>query len=314
MKSQSLEKDILFKIPSVRGILKRSYKLSDMNWFKVGGKAEVLFFPNDLKDLQNLIKKIDKNIPISVIGAGSNTLIRDGGLGGIVIKLGKPFCKLEVLKMNKVRVGAAYNCIKLSRKLAKQNLSGLEFFTGIPGTVGGAIFMNAGAFDVQTSNVLEEIKVLDKEGKIKKFFKEELKMSYRSALIPDNSIIIEATFICKKDKANKIFDKIKCFEKKRSRSQPIKKATGGSTFKNPKNRKAWKLIKDSGCEGMFVGKAKLSEMHSNFIINEGRCSSNDIETLGENIRKKVKDSFGVELEWEIKIIGSKKKYKRFFYD
>ena len=312
MRNYKMFKNQLINIPEVKGEIRKEYKLSQINWFKVGGDAEVLFLPKDLKDLRIFLSKLSENIPLTIIGAGSNTLIRDGGLGGVVVKLGKSFSALKILNDYRIQVGASYNCIKLSRILANKNLSGLEFFSGIPGTVGGAVSMNAGAFGSETSDFLVGIKVLDRKGNIKSYKRTELKMSYRFSMIPKSNIILEAIFNCKKDKSQNILKTIETFQKKRSNSQPIKNATGGSTFKNPDNAKAWKLIKDSGCEDMFEGGATLSKMHSNFIINSGNCSSADIEKLGEKIRKKVKAVKGINLEWEIKIIGSKKKYKRYF--
>ena len=311
IKNKTINKS-LYDFPKVKGKFKREFDLSKLNWFKVGGSAEVLFLPKDLEDLQNLLSSLKRNIPVIVLGAGSNTLIRDGGLAGIVIKLGKPFSNIDFLNDNKIQVGAAFNCIKLSRLLAKNNLSGLEFFSGIPGTVGGSIAMNAGAFGHETSDFLDGIKVLDRKGKIKKIMKNELKMTYRYSSIPKDNIIYEAIFRCKAGEKNKILKKISVLQKRRNMSQPIKNSTGGSTFKNPKNRKAWELIKLSGCEDMKVGGARLSKLHSNFIINSGNCSSSDIENLGELIREKVKSNLGINLNWEIKIIGSKQKHIRYF--
>ncbi len=311
MKGIDIENKI-YELPKAKGELKKKYKLSQINWFKVGGDAEVLFIPKNFEDLKYFLKELNNKVPVIILGAGSNILIRDGGLGGIVIKLGKAFSELEVFNELYVKVGAAYNCIKLSRKLAKWNLSGLEFFSGIPGTIGGAVYMNAGAFGSETSSVLEEIKILDRKGNLKKYTKEELKMSYRKSSITKSQVITEAVFKCKKKDGIKVLKKIKELEHQRNITQPIKYFTGGSTFKNPKDNKAWKLIKESGCQGMQVGGAKLSKLHANFIINSGKCTSSDIENLGEKIRDKVEANSGIKLEWEIKILGSKEKYKRYF--
>ena len=302
------------KIPNVKGIVKRNYTLSNNTWFRVGGKAEIFFIPKDIEDLVTLLKNLNKNIPIKVLGAGSNTLVRDGGVSGVTIKLDKSFSKLTYLDNQKIYVEAGLNCTKLARETAKNNLGGLEFLSGIPGTVGGAIKMNAGAYGSETSNFLDEITVVNREGKVKSYFKKDLKMSYRKSSLKKNEIVVSAIFKCKKENKISITKKIKGFNEKRIKTQPVKFKTSGSTFKNPLKCKAWKLIKDSGCENLSKGGAIVSSLHSNFIINQGIAKAIDVEDLGKEIIEKVFTKFGIKLDWEVKIIGSKNKFRKYFND
>ncbi len=301
-------------VPKVRGEIKKDFNLSRLTWFKVGGKAEVFFIPKDKTDLINFLLKLDKNVPIKVLGAGSNTLVRDGGISGVTISLIKNFSKISYLKNCLVLVGAGVNCIKLSRDYTLKSLEGLEFFSGIPGTVGGAIKMNAGAYGKETSDMLEKVVTVNRNGKIKEYNKNELKMSYRKSSIDKNEIIIQALFKCKKGEKNKIEKCIKKLKEKREETQPIKLKTSGSTFKNPKKNKAWKLIKKSGCSKLKKGGASVSSLHSNFLVNNGIAKAKDVEELGKIIISKVKKNFGIKLNWEIKIIGTKNKYRKYFND
>ncbi len=299
-------------IPSVSGTIKKDFNLSTLTWFKVGGKAEVFFIPKDKKDLVSFLKKLDKNTPIKVLGAGSNILIRDGGIRGVTISLVKNFSNISYIKNQKILVGAGVNCIKLSRDCALKSLKGLEFFSGIPGTVGGAIRMNAGAYGHETSDILEKILTVTKRGKIKEYNKEELKMSYRKNSLNKDEIILQALFTCKKGKKKHIQDDINKLRERRQKTQPITLKTSGSTFKNPSNLQAWKLIKQSGCSKLKKGGAEVSSLHTNFLVNQGIASAGDVEELGSMIIDKVKKKFGVTLQWEIKIIGSKNKYRKYF--
>ena len=301
-------------IPSVSGVIKKDFSLAKLTWFKVGGKAEVFFIPKDKKDLINFLKKLDNNTPIKILGAGSNILVRDGGIRGVTISLVKSFSNILYYKNQKILVGAGVNCIKLSRESASRSMEGLEFFSGIPGTVGGAIRMNAGAYGQQTSDILEKIITVTTNGKVKVYYKEELKMSYRKSSLNKNEIIVEAIFKCKKGKKNNIENNIKKLKKIREKTQPIKLKTSGSTFKNTIKVKAWELIKQSGCSNLKKGGAKVSSLHSNFIVNQGLAKAKDVEDLGKMIINKVKKKFGISLNWEIKIIGTKNKYRKFFND
>ncbi len=301
-------------IPKVSGIIKKDFNLASLTWFKVGGKAEIFFIPKNKEDLINFLKKIDKDAPLKILGAGSNILVRDGGIRGVTISLVKSFSNISYLNNQKVYVGAGVNCIKLSRESASKSLEGLEFLSGIPGTVGGAIKMNAGAYGYETSDVLEKIVTVDRYGEIKEYDKEDLKMSYRKNSLNKNQIIIQALFKCKKGKKYIIQNNIKEFKKRREETQPIKLKTSGSTFKNPIQIKAWKLIKQSGCSNLKKGGAEVSSLHSNFLVNQGVAKAKDVEDLGKLIISKVKKKFGIKLNWEIKIIGTKNKYRKYFND
>ena len=305
-------KSLFNKVPRVEGLLKRNFSLSNLTWFKVGGEAEIYFIPKNIDDLINFLKNLKKEIPIKILGAGSNTLVRDGGIGGVTIKLAKNFSEIRYMKNYKVLLGAGLSCIKLARESAKKSLTGFEFFSGIPGTIGGAIKMNAGSYGNQTSDCLEQIVTINRQGKIKKYQRSEIKMSYRSTSLKKNEIIVQAIFSCKKGNLLDIKKKLIKLNNERKKTQPIKLKTSGSTFKNPYKLKAWELIRNSGCSELEIGGAKVSSLHSNFIINNGIAKARDVEELGNVIRDKVKRRFGVKLNWEIKIIGSKKKYRKYF--
>ncbi|MAH89224.1 MAG: UDP-N-acetylenolpyruvoylglucosamine reductase [Pelagibacterales bacterium] len=291
----------------LKGKIIFNYELASYTWLKTGGKADIFFAPKDTNDLKFFLENLNKNIPFFILGAGSNTLFRDLGFNGAVIKLSKSFDYIKFINNKEFKVGAATNCIKMARFLAKNYTAGYEFFSGIPGSIGGAIKMNAGAYGFETSQYLIKIKILNrKNGEIKNILSKDYQMNYRYTNFPDEYIFLEGTFKYLRSKnTTDSLNKIKNLIKERQLPQPIQEKTSGSTFKNPKNFKAWKLIQDSGCKNYKLGKAHLSKMHSNFIINKGNATSNDIERLGEEIIKKVYEKFGVKLVWEIKIIGRK---------
>ena len=301
-------------IPSVNGTIKKDFNLSRLTWFKVGGRAEVFFTPKDKDDLINFLKKLDKDAPLKILGAGSNILVRDGGIRGVTISLVKSFTEISYLKNQKVSAGAGVNCIKLSRECTSKSLTGLEFFSGIPGTVGGAIKMNAGAYGQETSDILEKVITVNRNGKVKEYNKKDLKMSYRKNSLRKDEIVIQAIFKCKIGKKITIQNNIKELKKRREKTQPVKLKTSGSTFKNPIKLKAWKLIKLSGCSNLKKGGAEVSSLHSNFLINYGVAKAKDVEDLGKIIIDKVKKKFGIKLDWEIKIVGTKNKYRKYFND
>ena len=292
------------RIPKVMGKVVFNSNMSSLTWLKAGGEAKVFYSPLDVSDLQQFLIKLDNKIAVYILGGGSNTLFRDCGYDGVVIKLNKKFDYLNILNKKKIKVGAATNCIKLARTLANNGIGGLEFLSGIPGTVGGAIKMNAGAYGKETSNFLEEIKVINRAGKIKSIIAKEYNMDYRETNFPDDYIFLEATFSCKARDVKENLNIIKKLNKKRRLTQPITEKTSGSSFKNPKKFKAWKLIEESGCSNYKNGDACISDMHANFIINKGSASSSNIEKLGESIKEKVLEKFGIELIWEIQIIGN----------
>ena len=291
----------------LNGKLLFNFNLASQTWLKTGGNADIFFIPEDIKDLKKFLKSIKNNLSFYILGAGSNTLFRDFGFDGAVIKLSKKFDYIKFINTQEFKVGAATNCIRLARFLAKNFATGLEFFSGIPGSIGGAIKMNAGAYGNETSEFLTKIKILDrKDGKIKEILSKDFKMNYRETSFPDEYIFLEGTFkYFKNNSASENLKKINKLVLQRQLTQPIQEKTSGSTFKNPMHKKAWELIQESGCQNYKLGKAHLSSIHSNFIINKGGATSNEIEKLGEKIIYKVHQKFGIKLAWEIKIIGRK---------
>ena len=291
----------------LNGKLSFHFNLASHTWLKTGGNADIFFIAEDVNDLRKFLKIIKNTLSFYILGAGSNTLFRDYGFDGAVIKLGKNFDYIKLINNKEFKVGAATNCIKLSRFLARNYATGLEFFSGIPGSIGGAIKMNSGAYGHETSKFLTKIKILNcKDGKIKEVFAKNYQMNYRQTSFPDEYIFLEATFrYVKNNNISENLKKIDELVSQRALTQPIQEKTSGSTFKNPMHIKAWKLIQESGCKNYKLGKAHLSKIHSNFIINRGGATSNDIEKLGEKIIHKVHQKFGIKLAWEIKIIGRK---------
>ena len=278
--------------------------LSKYNWFNLGGSAELFFRPENENQLKEFLDDIKKNnLKISILGAGSNLLIRDGGIKGAVIKLGSKFSSIKLLDKKTIEVGASALDRKVSDYAKESGISGFEFLACIHGSIGGAIVMNSGCYGSEISNILYSMKIMDFEGKLKIIKKDEIKFSYREINLPKNSIILSAVFegiISSKEIIEKKQNELINMKKK---SQPSRIKTGGSTFKNQENKKAWSLIKESGCDNFFEGDAKISEKHSNFFINAGKASASDIEKLIFKVRQEVKNKTGVNLELEIKIIG-----------
>ena len=288
-------------LPKIKGTYKRNFPLSKLTWFQTGGKAEILFIPKDLSDLQFFLKNI-KNTPINIIGGGSNLLIRDGGIKGVVIKLGSGFDFVN-FKKNYILCGASVKNINLSNKMAKREIKGYEFLSTIPGTIGGSIFMNAGCFGKEIKSLIKSVIVLNKRGNLIELEKKIINFKYRFSSINKNYFIVATKLKISRGSALDIRKNIKKFLNLRKKTQPNKVLTGGSTFINPKRKKAWKLIKDSGCENMVVGGARISDKHCNFLVNTGYANSKDLETLGNKIRSKVFKKTGEKLNWEIKRIG-----------
>ena len=280
--------------------------LAKYNWFNVGGSAEIFFRPISLDQLCEFYKAI-KNLskPIHLIGAGSNILVRDGGVKGVVIKLGSKLSYLKRIEKNIIEAGAATLDKNLANFAMENSIGGFEFMSCIPGSVGGAIIMNSGCYDEDISTIIKSVKILNIHGDVEEIEKDDIQFVYRSSSIKKNSIIISAKFEgIVKDKYS-IKKKQEDLINKKKETQPKNIKTGGSTFKNPPNLKAWKLIDDSDCKNISVGKAKISNLHSNFFINSGNASSKDIETLMQTVKKKVEDKTGISLELEIKLIGEK---------
>jgi UDP-N-acetylmuramate dehydrogenase len=294
--------DLLARLPDVRGKLRADAELSKVNWFQVGGTAEILFKPEDADDLAVFMAHKPADVAVTVLGVGSNLLVRDGGIDGVVIRLGKGFTDCHV-EGDRIIVGAG--CLNSSAvKVAHDNgIGGLEFLSGIPGGIGGALAMNAGAYGNETKHILVEAEVVDPHGHIHILTPEKLHYSYRHCGLPEGWIFTRATLQGVKEDTNTIAARIEKIASERASTQPIRSRTGGSTFKNPEGHKAWKLIEAAGCRGHRVGGAEMSQLHCNFMINTGTATAQDLETLGEEVRMRVFEHSGIMLEWEIKRIG-----------
>ena len=278
--------------------------LKNINWFQVGGNADLLFRPKDSQELQEFLK-IKGDLAIFVMGVGSNIIIRDKGFRGCVIRLGKGFIKKEILQNNRIMVGAANLDLNIALFAAQHNIAGLEFLSGIPGTIGGAVKMNAGAYGGEISDILEQACGYDLDGTYHEFNNQEMNYKYRISNPPTQLIYTHAILSGKSGKAETIKNKIAEIQKNREASQPLRHKTGGSSFKNPAGYKAWELIDKAGCRGLKIGDAIMSEKHCNFMINQGNATAADLENLGNMVKNKVKESCNISLEWEIKIIGEK---------
>ncbi|MFK5599676.1 UDP-N-acetylmuramate dehydrogenase [Methylobacterium sp. HMF5984] len=289
--------------PALRGRLLVNAALSDLTWFRVGGPAQVLFTPADEEDLAHLLAGLDPEIPVTVIGLGSNLIVRDGGIPGVTIRLGgKAFGAVEV-DGDRLQAGTAVPDMRLAKAAAEASLDGLAFFRGIPGSVGGALRMNAGAHGGETTDVLLEARGVDRRGALRRFGHAEMGFTYRHAAAPDDVIFTSALFRGRPGERAAIEAEMARVTAAREAAQPIRERTGGSTFKNPPGGKAWQLVDAAGCRGLTRGGAQVSEMHCNFLINRDRATAADIEGLGEEVRRRVRETSGVELHWEIKRIG-----------
>jgi UDP-N-acetylmuramate dehydrogenase len=280
--------------------------LDDITWFGVGGKAQVLYRPENDDDLASFMKQRPKNIAVCIIGVGSNLLVRDGGVKGVVVRLGIPFSKVDVSD-EYIRCGSASLNSKIAKEAMKKQIGGLEFLSGIPGTIGGAVKMNAGSFGREMKDILVSATVIDENGTKREMSGKDLGFAHRTSIIPNNWIITGALLRGYKEDNAKIKENMEEIRIKRQESQPRGARTGGSTFKNPDGLKAWELIEKAGCRGLKVGGAMVSNKHCNFIINSGGATAQDIEELGLLVQKKVKEKTNIELEWEIKRLGVAKK-------
>ena len=289
----------------ISGKISFNENLSKLSWFNLGGPAKVLFRPKSLQELSLFLKEIKGIKKIKVLGIGSNTLIRDGGFDGIIIKFGNSFSHLSLFNSNTIIAGASALDKNVSNFALKNSISGFEFMSCIPGTVGGAVRMNSGCYGNDISKILISVQVMDFDGNVKAIQSSDIKFYYRGSSLDNNLIIISATFKGKKDNNLNVQQKINSFMKEKKNTQPSKIKTCGSTFKNPENQKAWKLIKDSGCAGMAVGDAQISEKHCNFFVNKGNAKSKDLEQLINQVQSKVLEKTGINLELELQIIGEK---------
>ncbi|MBN9544976.1 MAG: UDP-N-acetylmuramate dehydrogenase [Alphaproteobacteria bacterium] len=289
-------------LPPVRGSIARDAALKDMMWFRAGGPADVLFRPADVDDLGMFLAARSRDIPVYVIGVGSNLLVRDGGMPGTVVRLPASFGKIEA-SGTRIRAGAAALDAHVARVAADAGIAGLEFLRGVPGTVGGALRMNAGCYGREIADIFVEATALDGEGNLLTLTPADMGFSYRHSEAREDLIFVEAVFEGTPDKPEAIKARMEELAANREASQPIRAKTGGSTFKNPPGHKAWELIDRAGCRGLMHGAAQVSEKHCNFLINTGDATAAAIEALGEEVRRKVRETQGVSLEWEIKRIG-----------
>jgi UDP-N-acetylmuramate dehydrogenase len=297
--------DLKSRMPELRGRLTANAPLSEITWFRVGGPAQVLFAPADEADLAYFLKNIGTDVPVFVVGLGSNLLVRDGGVPGVVIRLGRGFNEITT-DGTRLTAGTAVPDVKVARAAAEAGIAGLSFYRGIPGSIGGALRMNAGAHGTETKDVLVSTRAVDRNGNIHVLSLADMKFTYRHCGIPDDWIFTQAIYEGKPgdpDEIQKEMDEVADY---REKNQPVRERTGGSTFKNPPGNSAWKLVDGAGCRGLRVGGAKVSEMHCNFLINDQKASGEDVETLGETVRARVKATSGVALEWEIIRLGEPK--------
>jgi UDP-N-acetylmuramate dehydrogenase len=294
--------DLKAKLPQLRGRLLANESLAPLTWFRVGGPAQAPFMPEDEADLAYLLANLPAEILVTVVGLGSNLIVRDGGIAGVVIRLGRGFSDIKV-EGERIRTGTAVPDVRVAQAAQKAGLAGLAFLRGIPGAIGGALRMNGGAYGRETKDTLIEARGVDRAGNVRVFTNGDMHYTYRHCGVPDDVIFTEALFAGTPGDPAAIAAEMDKITESREATQPIKSRTGGSTFKNPPGHKAWQLIDAAGCRGLIVGDAQVSEMHCNFLINRGNATAADIETLGETVRKRVNENSGVALEWEIKRIG-----------
>jgi UDP-N-acetylmuramate dehydrogenase len=290
------------KLPPVRGRITPFAHLGPMTWFGVGGAAEILFKPADKQDLIDFIKNCPKDIPVMALGVASNLIIRDGGIPGVVIRLGREFSEIKAVGTDIVTGSAALD-MNVALVALKNNITGLEFLSGIPGTIGGALRMNAGAYNGETADALVSAEVLFRDGTLRQMTPQEMGMRYRHNDLPDEVIFLGCTLKGAAGDYAAIENKMLEIKNKRGETQPIKSKTGGSTFANPEGQKAWQLIDEAGCRGLKVGGAEMSQMHANFMLNTGHATAADLERLGEEVRQRVYAKSKIMLEWEIRRIG-----------
>jgi UDP-N-acetylmuramate dehydrogenase len=291
-------------MPKVRGKLTANARLAPLVWFKSGGNAQWLFEPADVEDLVDFLVELDTELPVMALGLGSNLIVRDGGVPGVVVRLGKAFSKIEQVDETTLRCGGGASGILVSSTARDSGIAGLEFLRGIPGTVGGFVRMNGGAYGREVSDILVSAKLVLRSGDLVELPLEKLGYTYRNSEIPEGAVVVEATFRGEPGDPAAIAAEMDAIARAREESQPLRSRTGGSTFKNPHGHKAWVLIDAAGCRGLTVGDAQVSEKHCNFLLNLGSASSADIEALGEEVRRRVEAKTNILLEWEIQRVGA----------
>ena len=291
-------------LPKLEGVAERGGGLADFIWFRTGGPAEWLVRPKDEADLGQFLSELDQGVPVTPIGVGSNLIVRDGGVGGVVVRLPKSFAKVTIESGNRVRAGGGAMGITVASAARDAGIAGLEFLRGIPGTTGGAVRMNAGAYGREVKDILVEARLVLRDGTIETWPLDRLGYSYRHSAVPDGAVVVEALFQGVPGDVQAIGAEMDRIAAEREASQPLRSRTGGSTFKNPTGHKAWALIDASGCRGLRIGNAQVSEKHCNFLLNLGNATSAQIEELGEEVRRRVMERTNILLEWEIQRIGS----------
>jgi len=289
-------------MPKLRGRLLANQSLAELTWFRVGGPAQLLFIPEDETDLSHFLANLPLDVAVTVVGLGSNLIVRDGGVPGAVVRLGRGFGEIAVEGLA-LRAGAAVPDVKVARAAQDAGIAGLSFMRGIPGGIGGALRMNGGAYGRETRDALTEARAVDRQGRVHVLSNAEMHYTYRHCGAPEDYIFTQATFHGERGDPAVIAAEMAKITEARETTQPVKSRTGGSTFKNPPGRKAWQLIDAAGCRGLRLGGVQVSEMHCNFLINLGGATAADIETLSETVRRRVKEHANVDLEWEIKRIG-----------
>lgn len=293
----------LFTIPTPGGKLTANAPLAPLVWFKSGGAADLLFEPASTEALASFLRSLPDWVPVMALGLGSNLIIRDGGFPGVVVRLGKSFAKVDVLDATMLRCGGGASGILVSSTARDAGIGGLEFLRSIPGTVGGFVRMNGGAYGREVKDILVDCDIILRSGERQSLSLDALHYSYRHSELPDGAVVIGATFRGVENAPEAIQAEMDRIAASREASQPLRSKTGGSTFKNPEGHKAWALVDAAGCRGLTIGGAQVSEKHTNFLINSGDATSADIEALGEEVRRRVKEHSGVELQWEIQRVG-----------
>jgi UDP-N-acetylmuramate dehydrogenase len=295
------------RLPPVRGRVRTGAALAPVAWFRVGGPADILFRPADIEDLALFLAQCPADIPVTTIGVASNLLIRDGGVRGVVVRLGGAFAQVSIAQVSvtegRIVAGAGALDMTVAAEAGAAGLAGLEFLSGIPGTIGGAIRMNAGAYGSEIADIVESATIVTRTGAVRRLDRAALGLSYRRSDLPEGAIVVEATLIGRPDEPEAIAARMAGIQARRAATQPVRARTGGSTFANPPGEAAWALIDRAGCRGLRVGGAQVSELHCNFLINTGDATAGELEALGEEVRRRVRAESGLELAWEILRIG-----------
>ena len=293
----------ILEILELSGKAERGGSLADFIWFRTGGPAEWLVRPQSVEDLADFLRRLDPDVPVLPVGVGSNLIVRDGGVPGVVVRLPKNMASVQVEDDHRIRAGGGAMGITVASKARDAGIAGLEFLRGIPGTAGGAVRMNGGAYGRETKDILVEITLVLRNGAIETWPVERLGYTYRHSEIPEGAVVVEALFQGEPGDPATIGAEMDRIAAEREASQPLRSRTGGSTFKNPPGTKAWMLIDSAGCRGLRIGDAQVSEKHCNFLLNLGDATSAEIEALGEEVRRRVFDQSGIRLEWEIQRVG-----------